>query len=258
MLKKGKTKKYKAVPRRRRKIRWDNVIGLGLFVGFLCMVGFGASKILRSTMMVNRKMDQVVEVDVEVAEEVPQYIVFLDPGHGAIDNGTSNGINHENEIVMEVARYVEANLPKEYEIHFSRENNEEVSWDEFDEKADLQTRINMAIQKDADVFVSIHVNYLDDYAYGMEVWHSEQSASTALAKAVESQLGQLPFIENRGLRSTSQSSLYVIDRNPITGVLIELGFLSNPDDLAYLTSKKQQAIMGEAIAKAIMQAYPLS
>lgn len=238
----------KKVVRKKRKVRWNNVILLGCGILAIYTLAHVSIKTLFAKEI--SEPEEVVEL-----EEFDKPIVFIDPGHGVIDGGASNGIIFENQIVMSVARFVEEELGNEYEVHFSRENNGKVSWNEWDEVDDLQTRIDMAVAKDAQIFVSLHCNYLEDYAYGLEIWHSPKNEE--LASVFLDELASLSFISNRGLRSTSIAPLHILDYNPIDSVLIELGFISHLEDAAYLNSSRHQKEMGIKIANAIRTLLPI-
>lgn len=239
----------KKAVRRKRKVRWNNVLLLGCSILAL----YGLAHISIKT-LIAKEIVEPEEIKEREVQDKP--VVFIDPGHGVIDGGASNGIIFENQIVMSVALFVKEELGSDYEVHFSRENSEEVSWNEWDEVEDLQTRIDMAMDVNAELFISIHCNYLEDYAYGLEIWHSPKHEE--IASLFLDELTSLSFISNRGLRSTSIAPLHILDYNPIDNVLLELGFISHAEDAAYLNSSRHQKEMGIKIANAIRSLLPVA
>ncbi len=56
-------------------------------------------------------------------------------------------------------------------------------------------------------------------------------------------------------RGVKNSGLYVLRNNSVTSVLVELGFISNAEDRAKLTSPEYQNIYAEAIYQGIVKYY---
>jgi N-acetylmuramoyl-L-alanine amidase len=81
--------------------------------------------------------------------------IVVDPGHGGGDHGTRtpNGLT-EKELTLDIARRLGAKLREAgYEVDSTREGDARVS---------LRDRARLANERGADLFVSIHVNWLED------------------------------------------------------------------------------------------------
>ncbi|MCD6179654.1 MAG: N-acetylmuramoyl-L-alanine amidase [Bacteroidales bacterium] len=78
--------------------------------------------------------------------------------------------------------------------------------------------------------------------------NSFQSQNLDLATTVQSQFKRNTAVRDRGVKS---AGFWVLYKTTMPGILIELGFLSNPIDEAYLLSKKGQNQMAKAIYNAI-------
>lgn len=75
--------------------------------------------------------------------------------------------------------------------------------------------------------------------------------SILAATCIQSRLGRLPLV-NRDVR---QAGFLVIREISMPGILIELGFLTNTKDRAYLNSKKGQRALAEAITTGFGEYY---
>lgn len=170
--------------------------------------------------------------------------ICIDPGHGGKDPGAcANGVQ-EKDITLTVALKVGARL-KDCEVIYTRTEDVYVG---------LSERALIANQAKADLFVSIHCNSVDDEsAHGMEVYvHTSRSAaSTRAANAIYDWLLPASGLRGRGVKS---KDLAVLRETKMPAVLIELGFISNPDDRAKLINFAWQDDAAKAIADGIVEA----
>ncbi len=172
--------------------------------------------------------------------------VVLDPGHGGRDSVTRGGNVLEKNLVLDVSKEIKLKLLQEgFDVKMTREDD---SYIPLPERATTQ----------GDVFISIHANAVADsigpsvrsMIKGMEIYVplEANNRTILLAKALEQNLRLLKGISVRGIK---KKSLAVLETNKSTAILIELGFLSNEDDLAFLTNKENQALIGQAFANGI-------
>lgn len=188
----------------------------------------------------------IVGVPIKPAVISNYYKVVLDPGHGGSDTGAIRGGVNEKDINLAVAKIVQKNLAKQ-------KVNVEMTMDS-DKTVSLAGRVDFSEGVSPDVFVSIHSNAsVRDDIVGIEThWWREDSVD--LAKKVHAALANDKNIEkwkskNRGL---VKSQFYVINHTSMPAILVEIGFMSNPEELKNLTDKKWQEEAGKAIADGIM------
>lgn len=79
-----------------------------------------------------------------------EHVIVLDPGHGGKDTGlVSPSGKSEKELTFTLARQVAAMLDARYTVHLTRPEDLSLS---------LTERVSLANQKQADLFISIHLN----------------------------------------------------------------------------------------------------
>lgn len=195
-------------------------------------------------------------------------VIVLDPGHGGSDSGACNASLGTNEKVSnwEIALSCKAYL-ENYEnvkVILTRYNRDEYS--------SLNARVNVAVNNEADLFVSLHNNSTSasvTAAQGCEVYRSvvEPFASNTnqLAKDICANLSALGLY-NRGVKV--KKSTYMPDddyytviancvMNGIPSLIVEHAFVNNKFDAAFLNSPSKLKAMGEADAKAIAKYFNL-
>ena len=183
--------------------------------------------------------------------------IVIDAGHGGYDSGgiSYNGI-YEKDITLDVSLLLGEKLEEAgYEVIYTR-TSDTVSWPS-DNVADLSARVQIAEEADADLYISLHTNSsesYDDGAYGVEGYVSSDNVETyQLCESILDSLTALNYTMNRGVKTTDTSSLYVIDKNSIPAILLEIGFLSDSDDAAYVSSSQGCEAIANAIYTSIIE-----
>ncbi|WP_227394325.1 N-acetylmuramoyl-L-alanine amidase [Jeotgalibacillus aurantiacus] len=179
-------------------------------------------------------------------------IIVIDPGHGATDPGaTVNGYT-EKAINMEVGRRVEAKLKAAgANVKMTRTG---------DTFPSLQDRVDFAYRNYGEIFVSIHANAIGNSTVsGAETFYDVQYNDNAvessyLAREVQREIVTRAGMRDRGIKS---EAFYVLRNQNIPAILVELGFMTNPSDLAKLTSSAYMEIYATAIYDGIVDYYNL-
>lgn len=186
----------------------------------------------------------------QTGTKVQDRIIVIDPGHGGKDPGAVNGSYAEKRIVMAIANIVKEKLENDGAIvYMTREG---------DTYPTLQDRVDFAHKHFADIFVSIHVNSsTSSSAKGTETYYSisandNEKEDYALASKINSQIVKDANMKNRGVK---RANFYVIRHSLFPSVLVELGFISNSEDLSKLVNSNYQEIFGNAIYKGIVNYY---
>ena len=105
-------------------------------------------------------------------------IIIIDPGHGGKDPGTINDETYESEINLQISKYLEIELTKMgATVILTREGNYDLSSPNarWRKKSDFDNRINLINNSKANLYLSIHLNYLTDTKYyGAQVFYNNE------------------------------------------------------------------------------------
>lgn len=203
-----------------------------------------------------------------------ELVIFLDPGHGGEDPGTTGeyeGVTYkESEISLSVALKAKAKLEAlGYKVVLSRTDDTFVN---------LANRPAAAIEANANMFISVHVNSsAGSTAKGLEVYYSGKDVNydakafaelfakefediKDVAGSIDTANPAYPDMTVRGAKADTElypNGLAVLNQKEtyMPSVLIELGFISNESDFAMLRDAYWQNFAAEAIADAVVAAH---
>jgi N-acetylmuramoyl-L-alanine amidase len=108
--------------------------------------------------------------------------------------------------------------------------------------SDLKNRVKLANSEEADIFISIHLNKLENNStvHGWQTFYQEKNEdSKSLAECIQSNLNYSIQKENK--RSImSLTGKYIMDNVKIPTVTVECGFLSNNEEAENLQDDEYQ------------------
>ena len=204
--------------------------------------------LLIAVILLSRKLSQIVTN--ETVESVKQ-VVILDPGHGGEDPGKV-GVNGalEKDINLQVARKVREKLESRgLEVVMTRE--EDVM--QGGKKEDLNKRIQLIEKSKAELVVGIHQNsFTDPEVKGAQVfYYSESEEGKAAAQVMQESLKTVDPSNEREIKANS--SFFMLKNTNRTTIIVECGFLSNPEEAGSLVNNEYQEQLAEAICSGIMK-----
>lgn len=172
------------------------------------------------------------------------FLVVLDPGHGDHDPGAVAGEAMEKDINLTVALQVR-------ELLEAQEGVAVVMTREEDEFLSLADRAQLANQEKADLYVSVHANALDDDTFAgiFTFYHPNKPSSQATAKIIQAAVAAASGAIDRGVRS---ADYVVLRKTNMPAVLVELGFMTCPEELALLVDGSYQKLLAQGIAQGIL------
>ncbi len=177
-------------------------------------------------------------------------VIIIDAGHGGTDSGAI-GINkaQEKDITLAIAKamlmYNRTLLDNPYELYLTRYKDTLIS---------LSHRTQLVHALKPDLFISLHCNHaMNEKATGIEVYlhnktslkNTNEGESKTVAFSMIEILTERLGYRNRGIK---RANFQVLRESIATSpaILVELGFLSNIDESAYLELEKN--INGLALA----------
>ena len=180
-----------------------------------------------------------------------QKIVLIDAGHGGADPGKV-GINGalEKDINLQVARKVREKLEaRGLEVVMTRE--EDIM--QGGKKEDLNKRIQLIEKSKAELVVGIHQNsFTDPEVKGAQVfYYSESEEGKAAAQVMQESLKTVDPSNEREIKANS--SFFMLKNTKRTTIIVECGFLSNPEEAGSLVNNEYQEQLAEAICSGIMK-----
>ncbi|QTD39787.1 N-acetylmuramoyl-L-alanine amidase [Sporosarcina sp. Te-1] len=193
--------------------------------------------------------------------------IVLDPGHGGLDGGASVDEVVERDITLSISHELKKKLEnKGAVVMMTREKDgdaiaEHAPSEKFGTNrerkfADLKLRERIAIEEDPDIFVSVHVNAIPDSKWrGAQVFfHPEGHPSgELLAKSIQSSFRE--SLKNTDREALSIKGVYLLKKVPMPSVLVETGFISNPEERGLLVDPAYQAKVADAIVDGIIEFY---
>ena len=192
---------------------------------------------------------QAVTVISQNLPPVRAHCFIIDPGHGGVDGGATSCTGK-----LESAFNLEISIRLRDLLHFLGYKTKMIRTEDVSiyrkgetiaqkKMSDLKERARICAETDGAIFLSIHQNYFSDNRYsGAQVFYPSSPGSEVLAKAL-----QKSFIStvNPGSRRNAKQAegVYLMEHITCPGVLIECGFLSNPEEEAKLRSPEYQKVI---------------
>lgn len=190
-------------------------------------------------------------------------VVIIDAGHGGIDPGKEGSQGaHEKDLNLQIAQklraYIEesggvAILTRSKDVGLYTEDSQSIRKKK---NEDLRNRRKLIQESNGDLFVSIHLNsFPSSKYYGAQTFYLEgDEESKILAELVQEELKSV--LENGNDRQAKATdSYYILKENPVPSVLVEGGFLSNPEEERLLNDENYQNKLAWAIYTGIMDYF---
>ncbi|WP_258358761.1 N-acetylmuramoyl-L-alanine amidase family protein [Moorella sulfitireducens] len=183
---------------------------------------------------------------------VANQVVVVDPGHGGIDSGAIGpGGNLEDRVNLAISRHLAGFLSQGGARVFLTRQDENVPEGETGD--DLVERVRLAGKVGADLFISIHCNAFDNRERGAQIFYDPQSREgKELAEAIQAEI-------RRRLANTDRVPLsidaFVLRTQKIPAVIVEVGFISNPQEEKLLADPHYQRQMAFAIYAGIVNYF---
>ncbi|MCT4607478.1 MAG: N-acetylmuramoyl-L-alanine amidase [Marinisporobacter sp.] len=189
--------------------------------------------------------------------------VVIDPGHGGIDGGTGEdfGLLEKNinlKVSLKLKKYL---MDKKFKVIMTRDKDISLEKKSHIKASrylkDLDARKNI-MNNNGDIFVSIHVDAHPDSikTRGVKIYYYPTSTESkklaqSICTSVNNRIYKRFLKTNRVQASIAPEDFYVLRETQIPGVLIEIGFITNPQERQLLRSEKYKAQIAQAICEGV-------
>lgn len=200
-----------------------------------------------------------VTTSVQDTPVVRQHTVIVDAGHGGIDGGATSctGVLESNLNLQIALRLRDLLQLLGYDTVMIRTTDTSVytegSTIASQKVSDLKERVRICNETDQGVLISVHQNTFSDARYsGAQIFFADTEGSKQLAEMIQSGMAGALHAGNR--RTAKQASnVYLLQNIHCTGVLVECGFLSNPEEEALLRDAVYQQKLCSVIVSSLSE-----
>ena len=204
--------------------------------------------LLLSALFINSKVSALLPLSGKV--------IVIDPGHGGKDPGTISDTTYEKDINLAISKALEIELAKAgATVILTRDDDYDLSTPNarWRKKSDFDNRINLINNSKANLYLSIHLNYLTNTYYSGPQVFFENEEEKELANIIQTNLNTNLNTDREIKEIPKETDMY--DKLTIPEVLIECGFLSNIEEKNKLSTEEYQQKLASLIKDAIIEYF---
>ena len=172
-------------------------------------------------------------------------VIVIDPGHGGRDQGAkgTNG-SLEKDLTMKTAALLAQKIKASGATVVLTRNN--------DDYRSLQSRTAKASAMGADAFISLHYDSIDDKSIHGHTTYYYHAYEKEMAETINKHIGSAVKLKDRGVR---YGNYYVLRDNHRPSILLELGYLSNPNEEGVIATNKYRETVTTAIFNGLAEYF---
>lgn len=181
-------------------------------------------------------------------------VIVIDAGHGGFDPGAVGAAGTlEKDVNLAVSRRVAA-LLRQVGASVVETRTEDAALAAA-KRDDIRRRVTIAEEAGADLFVTIQANSIPQPQYrGGQVFYAAGSAEgQGLSESIQRSLTSV--LQNTDRQAKSIQNIYVVNALAIPAVVVEVGFLSNPEEERLLADPAYQQLAAYAVFLGIIGYY---
>ena len=221
--------------------------------GMIPVYLFSLALVTALALLASRSVTLLTEVTA-IPEPALLPTVIVDPGHGGEDGGAvapdgtpESALNLETSLRLRdllVFLGLPTVMTRESDVSIHGPEAETVSEKKV---SDLKNRVKLAGETPKALLISVHQNMYTDPKYrGAQCFYAAEGESRILAESLQRVLdGELDPANHRKAKLLKTS--YLLNHVSCTGVLVECGFLSNPEEAALLKTAVYQKKLAAAV-----------
>ncbi|OMP67914.1 N-acetylmuramoyl-L-alanine amidase CwlD [Domibacillus epiphyticus] len=187
--------------------------------------------------------------------------ILIDPGHGGVDGGAGDEDALEKDIALSVAKKLREHLngqgavvllTREEDTDLARKETERIRTRKIE---DLQERSRLINESGADLFISIHLNAIptEDWRGAQTFYAPHLPENKKVAVSIQKELTR--NLENTDRTPAEIGHVYILKEADIPGALVEIGFLSNPQERRLLLDEEYQEKTAASVSRGILRYF---
>jgi N-acetylmuramoyl-L-alanine amidase len=194
--------------------------------------------------------------DLKFSSGLKGKLIALDPGHGGSDPGAlgRRGSN-ENKLNLDLSMLVKTILERAgAKVAMTRTTDVDLTPVNASDRDELRARVMVGNNRKADIFVSIHHNASPnpDMCGTTTYYFRKTNLDLILAQSIHDAMLKGGGLSNQGVRT---ANFYVVKNALMPAALLEIGFMSNPQEEQTLNNPAFQQKMAVAIVAGIDQFF---
>ncbi|SEO74081.1 N-acetylmuramoyl-L-alanine amidase [Amphibacillus marinus] len=219
------------------------LIGLGLLI---YLITFPYEGTIRSTEWLNLPL--------------ANQVIVLDPGHGGMDGGAVGADDTlEKDIALTVSFYLRDYLQQAgATVYLTRESDRDLATEGTSgvsqrKVEDIKNRVVFMEEIDPDLFLTIHLNALpsNQWRGAQTFYHPNRPDSKQLAESIQAEIKT--SLNNTNREALAINSVYVLKHANRPAALVEIGFLSHPEERELLKDTAYQDQMAASVYYGILR-----
>lgn len=159
-------------------------------------------------------------------------VIYIDPGHGGTDPGALYNDLYEADLNLQISLKLEAELEKNGAIvYLTRYGDYDLAVKNAinRKRSDLSRRANIINASNADIYLSIHLNSdISSTWQGAQAFYDTVNEKNEIIAKIMQEQFKKDLKTKREYKQINDHYLY--QRVKIPGVLLEVGFISNPNE----------------------------
>lgn len=184
-------------------------------------------------------------------------VVLIDAGHGGWDSGKQSTAAHESELNLAVAEKLQAYFEVSGSFVVTTRASDTALGST--KREDLSARAKLADELGADLLISIHHNsYPEREIRGAQTfYYGDSEESKKLAELIQAELKAIADPANKR-EAKPNMDYYILKHSKTPAVIVECGFMSNPEEEALLNDGDYQNKIAWAIYCGVVKYFGLN
>ncbi|WP_025025980.1 N-acetylmuramoyl-L-alanine amidase family protein [Caldalkalibacillus mannanilyticus] len=185
-----------------------------------------------------------VNQQLQAKVELKRTLIVIDAGHGGRDPGALGKLTTEAKIVLDISLKIIKLLEEDPDVDVLATRRD-------DTFPTLDDRVKMANDANADIFMSVHANSIKDRpTVGGTETYIHLNGDKTFGEIVHKHLIAATKFNDRGLK---QANFKVLRETNMVSTLIEIGFISNPDEEKAMMDSAFQDRVAKAMYDALKE-----